>query len=1146
MANHRLWVSGARLPPPPDSNTSTVLGTATALGETLATLIDPRSAPAPGTSQLGDRYAVGERMGAGGMGIVVSAQDLALGRTVAVKIALAPPGAQGQDLARRFRAEAQITGQLEHPNIVPVHELGEDRTGRPYFTMKRIEGMTLAEWIEDVRRGGRSASDYSLTRVLHVVLKVCEALEFAHSRGVLHRDLKPSNLMIGSFGEVMVMDWGLAKVRAPGVTPSTAGAGGVPVPNATSASRQVGASAPTAAACAPETATLNVLEHDRTRVGAVVGTLEYMPPEQARGRVDELDERSDVYSLGAVLYQLTTLSPPFQATSAQALWQRVVEGHPLPPRSAARRFVPPRPAATFETTRTASPPPVSLPSSPAPEAKDAAPGCALPAGGAPTPAPASAGPAGPSAGRFPVRVEVPAEVEAIILKAMALAPADRYPSVEALRRDLLCYLEGQPVSALPAGPFRRAAKWVRRHPSVGAALLTAAALLLVGGVLAVALWRDRERERFELLERSLRAEGAAASEARRRNEVLEERRKHDEARARAYEQYLKAAEARDNRRPVEVEVEAFAAATRLDPSFSEAWVGLGEALGRAGRGRDAAETFEKAARVAAERGAVELQARCLYYAGRMREREPGEADAALARYREAARLSPDGVYGHLGQAHLLAVLGRFDEALREAEKARDLDARFWEAHDLIAYLLGQPQLTIGGPPNPLHDTRKALASLDRAIELRDGEPILYANRAVLHFQLAQLELAEADAKRALALLPSYGEAWLLLGAIRRQQNRLEEALQAYGRALALAPARVELHFNRAFVYFALGRLREALDDYDRFVAAVPKSREGRGRRAVVRLRLGDPKGAKEDLEAMLAIDGEVADSYFAATNLALEGAAVPLALELADRGLDRHAESASLRRVRGVARLRAGNEAGAREDFDADARLSGGDAGAFRRVGDAVYREGRHALAAEWYAKLLALDPKDVDALFHLAGCAYHAHDYDGAIAYFTRVLAEKPDDLEARMYRGCAYREKGALAEADADLDEVLALSPEHQEALFERGVLRWKVGRMGLALEDLNRVLARDPRHARAYHYRGLVRQDRREVRSAETDFRRSVSLGYADAVPALARLLAGRGDLDGARTVLQDGIRRFPEFRAVLEEELRGVEGRGAGGK
>jgi serine/threonine protein kinase/formylglycine-generating enzyme required for sulfatase activity len=250
----------------------------------------------------GRRYALGRELGRGGMGQVLEARDLALERSVALKLLI------DQDdvaLRIRFMDEARVTGQLQHPGVPPVYELGKLGDGRLFFAMKRIEGRTLRDVLEDLKYGeAEIEKQFGRVRLLTVMSQVCRTIAYAHNRGVIHRDLKPDNIMLGEFGEVTVMDWGLAKPI--GV------AGGEGRAEISTARQQDGG-------------------RYSTQTGEVTGTPQYMPPEQAVGRIDELGAHSDIYSLGAMLYEILTLEPPFDGPSARAIRDAVVNARVIPP-----------------------------------------------------------------------------------------------------------------------------------------------------------------------------------------------------------------------------------------------------------------------------------------------------------------------------------------------------------------------------------------------------------------------------------------------------------------------------------------------------------------------------------------------------------------------------------------------------------------------------------------------------------------------------------------------------------------------------------------------------------------------------------------------------------------------------------------------
>jgi serine/threonine-protein kinase len=255
-------------------------------------LVPPGSPEMPGLSGHSSRYQLVGELARGGMGEIFQGRDLDLGRDLAVKV-IREEHRDDPEMVRRFVEEAQIGGQLQHPGITPVHELCRFPDGRLFIAMKLVRGRTLVALLEE-----RGAPDADRIPFLSVFEQVCQALAYAHSRGVIHRDLKPSNVMVGAFGEVQIMDWGLAKVLDQG---------GVGDERLATRAGDGPASVRTWR-CGSEG-----LE---SRAGSVLGTPSYMAPEQARGELDTLDERADVFALGSILCEILTGRPAFAGDSA--------------------------------------------------------------------------------------------------------------------------------------------------------------------------------------------------------------------------------------------------------------------------------------------------------------------------------------------------------------------------------------------------------------------------------------------------------------------------------------------------------------------------------------------------------------------------------------------------------------------------------------------------------------------------------------------------------------------------------------------------------------------------------------------------------------------------------------------------------------
>jgi predicted Zn finger-like uncharacterized protein len=419
-------------------------------------------------------YEVADEIARGGMGAIMRAVDQDIRREVAVKFLLNHADARHK---ARFVEEAQITGQLEHPNIVPIHQLGVHPDGRCFFSMKMVKGRSLAEILKEPHK------DATLGRLLNIFVSICNAVAYAHSREVIHRDLKPANVMVGDFGEVYVMDWGLAKVLGkpepgkPEPPVSSAPATHIQRPKPRADPTQPGS--PSLSKCDDKVTTNRQTVGELTQAGAIMGTPAYMPPEQAQGDND-VDQRADIYSLGAILYEIMTLTPPVgRGGDMVAMMMRVVHGQIDPP-----------------------------------------------------------------AERAPERAKagwIPPELAAVALKALATKRKNRYQTVEKLKQDVELFLEGRSVSA-KQDTFREMFwKLVKRNKAAsvaaGIALLAVMVgmLALVGGMVSTSLALVRAREAES---QAREAEGHARAD-QKRAELAEVQAAGESKKAKeAYQAYL--------------------------------------------------------------------------------------------------------------------------------------------------------------------------------------------------------------------------------------------------------------------------------------------------------------------------------------------------------------------------------------------------------------------------------------------------------------------------------------------------------------------------------------------------------------------------------------------------------------------------------
>jgi serine/threonine protein kinase len=257
------------------------------------------------------RYQLQGEIARGGMGAIIKGRDTDLGRDLAIKVLL-DSHKDKPEVIQRFVEEAQIGGQLQHPGIAPVYELGQFSDQRPFFAMKLVKGETLAKLMDD-----REDAAEERGKFIGIFEQICQTMAYAHSRGVIHRDLKPANIMVGAFGEVQVMDWGLAKVLQ---------TGGVADEKKAKQTQQGHSIIQTMRSAGSDVPGSFGSTGSDTQMGSVMGTPAYMPPEQALGEIDQMNERADVFGLGAILCEILTGKPPYVGDDGTQVYRLASRG----------------------------------------------------------------------------------------------------------------------------------------------------------------------------------------------------------------------------------------------------------------------------------------------------------------------------------------------------------------------------------------------------------------------------------------------------------------------------------------------------------------------------------------------------------------------------------------------------------------------------------------------------------------------------------------------------------------------------------------------------------------------------------------------------------------------------------------------------
>ncbi len=497
---------------------------------------------------------------------------------------------------QRFVEEAQITRQLEHPNIVPLHELGVDGDGHLYFSMKLVKGETLGSRLGRWKQQQQLTPDL-LYQALTIILKVLDALAFAHSRGVVHRDIKPSNIMIGEYGEVLLMDWGIARVLAKSE-------------RAAASLRPAGQDR----AAAPGPGGLAVDSTFLTTDGDIVGTPGYMAPEQARGELAAIDQRADIYSIGVILYELLAGACPFQGKVTEVL-SKAAKGEMVAP---------------------------SL--------------------------------------RSPAR-QVPPELEAVTMKAMALRPQNRYRAAKDLADDLTSYLAGRSVSARPDPPLVALRKLAARNLPLVATIAGAIALLAVVSTILISHILHQQAANEQLAIENAGAQSEAEGAKHSRDAAIEAESARNQRRMNAFVPYAAAIDLLGRDGFVYDSIALLRKSIEIDRDFAEAHFALGRALVAAGDPGSAIPEFQTA----------EALSEQLLKHGNPRavlSMAMAEDDVGILPYDEYGKLGAlgkDDPYALLGRTFVASEAEDTQGMLDAGRRALQVEPRLWESHYASGY-----------------------------------------------------------------------------------------------------------------------------------------------------------------------------------------------------------------------------------------------------------------------------------------------------------------------------------------------------------------------------------------------------------------------------------------------------------------------------
>ncbi len=924
----------------------------------------------------------------GGMGVIYRAVDPAIGRLVAIKSTL-PGIALDRSFLERFLREARITGRLQHPNVPPVYEIATTSDGRTYFAMKLIEGQSLARDLAAVRDepGGLVAAR---DRLLDQFTRVCDAIAYAHSMDVIHRDLKPDNVMVGRFGEVLVMDWGIALAPGEPVQPDSQ-------------------DAPTRRLDRPGDASAFESSDRLTLAGTILGTPAYMSPEQAGGDLERIDARTDVFSLGAMLYEILTLERPFADHTLRGVATGTVGWVPVPPSR-----------------------------------------------------------------RSPL-ARIPAEMDAVVLKAMEVDPARRYASVVELQADVAAFRQGGLLAAVHYTAFQRARKWVRRNRLASVAVLVAGAALAAGVGGTAGLEETRRRSEVEARRRALaEAVSAAAGLPAGDREARYDGAQRVVERARELLQL----EPRDEEagRALGRAALALASLATEDHNWELARLEIAEAAPHLGAGEidEAKEALET------ERSR-EIREDLGYVADALRRVEEGEPRAGMfdewvtrivkrPRPHVVAALIPEVVSPSEGRRRLaIEALGKLGDRTTTAPVPVD---RFPPAIPRTAWVSSIVRSSF----EETYARRRATWLGEGPLASLDAVQVLILRLMPASFQS---EVEEA-----------IGIAWALgrLGD-ERAHDPLDRKRWSAGDSSTRFRRETDAPFSWIPVPAALA------EGGDR----APISAGQWVDRGLAKKAKGDVEGALADLDEAIRLDG----SHMSAR---------------INRG------QAYLERGRAEPEEKKQDLQAALDDLDAAVALDPSFPLAWATRAEVHARRGEYEEALRDHGEACRLDPSSPERWSNRAVCRRQAGDFAGAIADLDEAIRLAPDHASLWLNRAGSRHAKGEFDAALAAIEEALRLDPSAPRAWASRGGIRYQKGDLEGALEDFDRAIRLDPELANAYSNRGMVWLKKGELDHAATDFRRATTLE-----PGLWEAWANLGV---AQALLRDREAAVRSFDRALE--------------
>jgi serine/threonine-protein kinase len=1083
-----------------------------------AHIVMPKSDAMPPPEQTGDRYQLQGEIARGGMGAVLRGRDVDLGRDLAVKVLL-EKFVTRPEVGRRFIKEAQIGGQLQHPGVVPVYDIG--RFGnRPFFTMKLIKGQTLAHLL-----AARADPIQDRPRLLGIALQVCQTLAYAHAKGVIHRDLKPANIMVGAFGEVQVMDWGLAKVLAEG--------GIADEERAASRERERPGDVTTIRTARSSGTGVGT----DTEAGSLLGTPAYMPPEQANGDVASLDRRCDVFGLGAILCEILTGQPPYLGRSPEEVRRKAANGD-LADALARLDGCGADQELLVLTKACLSPEAIDRPK----DAQAVADALTAYLDGVQErlhQAELAEAQAKAKALEEAKRRRLTLALAATVLLALTLGgggwlwiKADRDARQAQVTRDVNDALNKATLlrEQAKAAPVGSAALFAQAREQAQRALA-----FVENGPTDTALKEQVQRLQAELDDEEKDRKLLDALDRARVAEMDLDETKHSFSYERAvplfraaFREYglpagegdPAAAVARIEQRPAAVRETVLAildewiglasvpnaritephldwlraVAAGIEPA--EGWT---KEFRMAQAVKDAAKRRALLTRLAGEADVTKLPAQVLMRLGH-RLMDVQAHDRAILLLRRAVRQYPADAWLN----HTLGIVAwTFPDQRKDEESLRYLTAAVALRPDSAPMWMNQGTALID-----LGRYDEGIACYRRAIELDPSFPSAYRNLAVTLNDRQEIDEALVCLRKAVELDPPFALAWASLGITLAGNGQLDEALACLNKALAIDPHFALAHTGFGIVYRHLGQLDRALACLDKALAWDPNFTLAHYNRGTVYEVKGQLDTALACYQKAVQVDPREFRAYVGQGHIYIKTRRPREALAVARKAIEINPSDAYAHDCLAIALQDTGKLDEAIVEHRKAVELGPKLVGCHMNLGNALKDRGQFDEAIACYKKAIELNPRFPLTYYNLGITLSVSYRFDEAIACYKKAIELDPRYVDAYTALG------GALIQAGRDV---------------KGGVACFK------------KALEINPRDPFAYLNLGSALLDERQPQAAIEHFRKAIEFdpNEGQAHAALGDALIGKGDYTAARIELDRALELLRQGHPARVEVTRQLQ-------